>query len=1375
MTNPIMKIERTATLARERQLPEQRALPDWDDLPAYVLLGEPGGGKTTVFCEAVGRKAGIVLNARKLLNAPDAAWRGQTLFIDAFDVVRAGAGAGTPMAAMDKLAKALTKLGKPRFRLACRELEWLRSDQKALNDVAPGGQVEVLQLDPLSPIDQRRLLSAHGVADPGAFLRTATAQRLDAMLGNPLLLMMLVEAVGPDQHWPHHRQQVFDQACRQMAAEHNDDLLDANSRQAGDDIDTLQDAGMLCAQFLLAGLEGWARYPVKGRSAANMPSLKSLTDLCQYEPDWAVRTKLFVRDGELIVPRHRSIAAYLAAMALAERIERHGLPVNRVLAWLVGADGGIVEPLRELAGWLCALSPSARAVLIVRDPLGCLVYGDATAFEDADCRALLLSLREAADAFPHFRHAGSEWGRIPQHAFGALARPALLPKLKAVLNSTERSAAHDAHLDCVIDALRHGARLPALLPQLERLLREPRTDDEIRVSALAAWLTIAESKHPTALDLLKDVASTRIPDIDDRLLGTLLDSLYPEVVTPHEVMLYFKPRAFSGPFGDYARFWEGLVARTPRSAHALLADDLVAASLDKKLIWSDFSARRQVLALLLAALQVDGATATPNRLAGWLALATDDHGNALLEDTDEGRGIRDWLIRHGDAREAAYRDRLSTAEACGEPDRSSLQRCADILLGTPNPSNWPLTLLDIAAGAKSTALARHAFSAATRTALMGHGQFGLDQPSLKAWVDAQAERWPLASAWLAELQAGCSQWRRELLLSSRQNKSYELKAQRLVRRGTRLDRQRLQAGHLPSPWFLNRVAQAIELSRNRPAPEGGTDPVDALRKHLHLDLVEGRAALAALLASPLRPDLPEDDEVLRKSLNGGRYFLQSPCLLAAELRHSQSPGTAHAGWSEAQTRTLLAFELVANGAANATWLRSLVADKPQLVASMLLADVEPRLRSGDLACTMELWSLYRNDALAPIAPLLLPTLMASMPQRLSPQRFKKLGVPLLNAALRHMDASAVQALATQQLALPWKLTSATQRMAWLLISMLRAPRQRLPELAKLIANHAGRRHRLMRLLDGYSSHSLALALPVAARAGLIRLLGPHADPSQQARPVEPSDVVREAMRNLFAGLGAADGDDADDELQHIADDPTLTAWHAQARYIRHERRRRLRNQQHTYPSAEVVAQGLIGGCCVNTQDMAALLLDLLADLQRDLRDREGQALDEFWHDADPDGKRTPRLENDCRNRLAERLRPRLLHYSISLAPESEHANQRRADLNLRCFVQQRELRLPVEIKREDNETLWTAPETQLADYARHPDASGVGVYLVLWFGRGVYSVGRRQARPQSPVELQTQITATLPADLKRRLTVWVMDLSRPQPLHSTQSRNAQPE
>ena len=81
MTNPIMKIERTATLARERQLPEQRALPDWDDLPAYVLLGEPGGGKTTVFGEARRREAGIVIDARTLLNAPDQAWRGQTLLI----------------------------------------------------------------------------------------------------------------------------------------------------------------------------------------------------------------------------------------------------------------------------------------------------------------------------------------------------------------------------------------------------------------------------------------------------------------------------------------------------------------------------------------------------------------------------------------------------------------------------------------------------------------------------------------------------------------------------------------------------------------------------------------------------------------------------------------------------------------------------------------------------------------------------------------------------------------------------------------------------------------------------------------------------------------------------------------------------------------------------------------------------------------------------------------------------------------------------------------------------------------------------------------------------------------------------------------------
>ena len=100
-----------------------RLLKDFRSEPAYVLLGDPGAGKTTAFeaeCRAHGENACLVTArdfiALELNSHPE--WREKTLFVDGLDEVRAGSvDLRTPF---DEIRKRLDALGRPRFRLSCR-------------------------------------------------------------------------------------------------------------------------------------------------------------------------------------------------------------------------------------------------------------------------------------------------------------------------------------------------------------------------------------------------------------------------------------------------------------------------------------------------------------------------------------------------------------------------------------------------------------------------------------------------------------------------------------------------------------------------------------------------------------------------------------------------------------------------------------------------------------------------------------------------------------------------------------------------------------------------------------------------------------------------------------------------------------------------------------------------------------------------------------------------------------------------------------------------------------------------------------------------------------------------------------------------------
>ena len=106
------RVSRTVTEKTADDIPaESRAIADYRERPAYVLLGEPGAGKSTLFEDEAKLTDGQYISARDFIDLDNDEWREKTLFIDGLDEARAGKD------------DARTE----RSHLACAATHWMRS------------------------------------------------------------------------------------------------------------------------------------------------------------------------------------------------------------------------------------------------------------------------------------------------------------------------------------------------------------------------------------------------------------------------------------------------------------------------------------------------------------------------------------------------------------------------------------------------------------------------------------------------------------------------------------------------------------------------------------------------------------------------------------------------------------------------------------------------------------------------------------------------------------------------------------------------------------------------------------------------------------------------------------------------------------------------------------------------------------------------------------------------------------------------------------------------------------------------------------------------------------------------------------------------
>ena len=1321
-------------------------LSDWRSAGAYVLLAEPGAGKTEAFKAEAKETGATFKTARDFITL-----RSQTfdttrpIFIDGLDEIRAGS--GSHRGPLDDIRARLDELGRPAFRLSCREADWRSAvDLEPLKAVAPEGKITELHLQELGEADILAILRALSVNRPDEFLAESERHGVRPLLANPLLLNLIVDAVGTHgSHWPDNRSAIYSLACARLAVEYNEEHR--AERRGDQSIDRLlKDAALISALWLLAGIQGVS--DEAGTDGAQAVLVNALPDsLGVGDARAALTSKLFVLDGVLRLPRHRTIAEFLAAGAIADRIA-NGLPVGRVLALMSGADGGIVDPLRGLHAWLATRCIPERPVFIERDPLGVVLYGDLKSFTTAEKKQVLNALHREAQRFAWFRK-----GHWEDHPFGALGTADMVDAFRDLLTAPDRSIAHQSLLGCVLDAIKHGEPMPSLGQDLRVLMRDPTFRPETRVEALEALLAQPSPDLADARSMLDEIESGSIPDPDDQLAGHLLEKLYPEIVTPKEIFRYFRAPKAESFFGQYQDFWRRqFIALTPREALIDVMDSWSGA------IWEGAEDRYGLTRnhisgeLLNAALAAIGDDVSIETLYSWLGVGIGKHGVSRLTE-DDVKGARAWLSTRPSKLKALVAYGWTRIPIEGSSGRRYFWQSEQRTQGATRPSDWYEWLLDQAAATNDEALARYCFNAAAHAAINPRPDFEVTKEMVEDWVRLNRSKWPKAGEWLEEIWSpplDVDNWQRE---ESIRKRKYDAK-----REIDRQERCRNILPHLASIFtgaapagLMNQIALAFD---KRYYDIHGDTPAERVQDFLGGTVEEAASAVKGLEATLLRSDLPAVKDIFKTDLAGRSHFIRPACLLGASLAFQRDP-EATQNWPDSLVCKLAAFWLTEGLGESPGWFSAVAAQRPAVVAPVLEQYAVQSIRRRSVTNVTGLWQLAREESMADLARLVVPGLMRAFPTRANETQLRILSGELLPAATKHLSSGELSTILAERKAL--KSVDVPQRIAYLIAGLGFDGENCSHQLLALVGASESRAAHLGRALEWQGLRKKnAAPLPARVCGRLIELIAPYASPDRPTGAfwVGDADHRRDWVYHFINQLASAASPDASEEIARLSASRSLVRWKLTLEGAAFDQTRAMRDATFRQASVQEVADVLANKAPANSRDLAALFMDHLRDLELRLRGDDTNGLKLFRRD---DG-RTPKTENACRDILLNRMRSPLLALAVHLEKEAQATQDSRADMRAESVRPESRLTVPIEIKKDDHRELWSAWRTQLRSYALDPASEGVGIYLVLWFGIKPRATPEG-LRPSTPQQLIDLLSAMIPAEDRCRLHVAVLDLS----------------
>lgn len=1345
-----MIVSRTCTeisVKNEDQHREKKSRPlkAFRDAPAYVLLGDPGAGKTTAFeaeYEALGEKACLIIARDFLTFEPQShpEWRDKTLFIDGLDETRVGVNdARTPF---DQIRGRLDALGKPRFRLSCREADWLgANDQKHLESVSPNSKVTVLRLNPLTDSDIDDILNARpDIDDAQAFIAAAEERGVDGLLTNPQTLNMLADVVAQGGGWPKSRKETFEMACGQMVREHNEEheaAQESNSPPSSDQL--LNAAGCLCAVQLISGAAGYTN-TLRGQPSEGYPTL----DQCGYDsPEMlqpALATKLFKgASNNRFTPIHRHIAEFLGARYLAKVIKSE-LPAQRVIALIVGEDGTVVTEMRGLSAWLAAHCKDARADLIKRDPIGVGLYGDIREFSTDEKRVMLESLNREASRLD------STWGI--EAAFGTLATPDMESEIKERLSDSNHDRHHQTFLDFVLCVLREGAPLPNLSELLLEIVRDDTRFPHVNYAALNAFIhncPDSERKTSKLKALLADIHTGSISDADNQLLGILLTQLYPDDLPPSEVWDYFTEQGDPHLTGRYTMFWEiDLLDKSSDEQMAELLDHLherlpdLQPVLDVRHLNDDLPIK-----LLARGLKTHRDQLDTEHLYDWLNVGF--AGNH--SDEEAIQEIRDWLGQRPNVQKDVILEGLSRCPKSDEL-RFHASNVRKRLHGASPPPDFGLWCLKQAA-MKDTKphIAELMFEWAVRAHIDQTGNKDLSLEILREHAQnnetlkANLDRLLTPHPWELALEKE----ERRSIEAQRRQEDYWLDQIRPNETALRENRA--------APALLYKMADKYFGRFYRFSGDNGPKAIAELLRDDH-KLVD--ATLQGLRGAIDREDVPDVEEILRLKEKGRMHYLGWPFLAGlAEVERTAPEDSSR--WDDRRIRTALAFYYSTPHADyRPKWYRRLLVARSEIVAEVQVQFVISGFR-GDSEYSYKLFELAYDPDHAKVAWHASLPLLRAFPTRCKLKQIQSLDY-LLWAAIQHADRASLQELIEKKLSR--KSMNVAQHVHWLAASIIVSPRA-YNDLLSDVQDREGRiRHLAQFFISDDQVRPSLPGLRVEVLKLLIRLVGSHIGPDKwhEEGLDTPAKQASRLVNDLIQRLATSPTKDASEVLAALLADPALSRWHDVLSRAQDAQRVTWRDASYRHFTIEQVCQTLNDGTPANAAGLADLVMDHLDEIARKIRGGPTSDWRQYWNVDQYNRPTCEKPEDACRDNLLSDLQNRLEQFDIDAQPEGRYTNDKRSDIRVYFGG----FNVPVEIKKNSHQKLWSALRDQLiTKYTSTPGTDGHGIYLVFWFGKDRTPPPPTGTRPTNAQELKKRLEATLSPDEARKISVCVIDVSRP--------------